>query len=175
MECLKEYIEIFIGDKPFIIQQGIRLLKFNGRNMDMRVLIEKDNQGKWNAIYNQARIAQGNFTITNCSAGGSIENYETIYLYLNLIELCDYLPTDKKIREVTINIAKYIEKAFGSFGEIGMDIAIDESGRIWFIEANSKPDKDPEPNLEDTDGISPQFLSILEYSKFIVKGELDYE
>jgi len=56
-----------------------------------------------------------------------------------------------------------------------MDMAIDEYGRIWFIEANSKPDKNPEPHLENTEDISPQFLSILEYSKFLVKGELNHE
>ncbi len=123
IQSLKEYVEDFIGVKPFIIQEGIRLLKFKGSNMDIRVLIEKNYKNQWKAIYNQARIAQKKFTITNRYVGASIENYQKIYSYLNFRSY-KYLPTDQQIRKVTITLAEYIEKAFGSFGEIGMDMAI---------------------------------------------------
>ncbi len=166
-EGLKDHIEGMMGDRLYIVQQGIGLLKVNDRNMDMRVLIEKDGQGKWQAIYNQVRMARPGSTITNYSAGGDIANYSDVYPLL--MEGCDndQLPDDKKIRETTIKIAEYIEKEFGPFGELGMDMALDDKGRLWFIEANTKPDKDPEPGLEDIQGISPQFLSVLEYGKYL--------
>ena len=56
----------------------------------------------------------------------------------------------------------------GNFGEIGMDMAFDENGRVWFIEANTKPDKDPEPGLDDMEEVPPQSLSILQYAKYMM-------
>jgi hypothetical protein len=66
-----------------------------------------------------------------------------------------------------MTIACYIEKEFGPFGEIGIDIAVDKTGKVWLLEANSKPTKLPEQRIEDTAGISPQFLLILEYAKHL--------
>ena len=167
LDSLKSQIEKFIGDNKYIIQQGINLSEYKGRKYDLRILIEKDINGKWIAIYNQGRIAKDNLTITNSSTGGDILNYFDIYS----LKTIENIPTDGEIREQTIKIATYIEREYGSFGELGMDMAIDKEGRVWFLEANTKPDKNPEEGLEDMEGISPQFLSILEYSKFLAKGE----
>lgn len=168
---VRKYIEDFIKEKQYIIQQGIRLLKYQGHNMDMRVLVEKDGSGKWKSIYNQSRIARENSTITNCSVGGDIANYEEIYPELKNLLCKGNIPNNDEIENVTLKIATFIEKEYGSFGELGMDMAVDNYGKIWFIEANSKPDINPEPGLEDIEGISPQFLATLEYAKFLVKGE----
>lgn len=169
LDELKNHVEEFIKDKKFIVQQGIMLLKYKKRSVDLRVLIEKNDLNEWVAVYNQARIAVTNQNITNTSAGGDILNYSDIYSNKDLTNN-KKLPSDIEIREKTIEIAKFIEKEYGSFGELGMDIAIDTKGKIWFIEANTKPDKDPEPGLEDTIGISPQCLLILKYSNYLVKG-----
>lgn len=172
---LRHYVDNFTNGKPFVVQQGIKLLKYQGRKMDMRVLLEKNRQGQWQVIYNQCRIAKGHSTITNLACGGDILNYEDIYSTLISDQTAINFPTYKDIAEITIKLATALEKAFGCFGELGMDMAIDENGHVWFIEANTKPDKNPEPGLEDLDGVSPQFLAILEYAKFLVKGDYRHE
>lgn len=170
-EQLQRFVNKFINGKHYIVQQGCRLMKHEGRNMDMRVLINKDGSGKWRAIYNECRIANKDSTITNYSAGGWLANYEDIYPNLKRQNPNINIPSYDEIADITIKIATYIDKEFGSFGEIGMDMALDKDGKLWFIEANSKPDKDPEPGLEDTEGISPQCLYVLQYAKFLVGGE----
>lgn len=166
-EELRTYVENYTEGKKFVIQRGIRLLKYRDNVFDMRVLIIKDDKGKWRNVYNQARIAKSNFTITNYSAGGDVDFYEKIYG-----ELCSSftkikIPNSDEISETTIKIAEYIEKAFGSFGELGMDIAIDIYGKLWFIEANTKPDKDLAEGLDDLEGIQLQDLAIFQYSKYL--------
>ena len=64
---------------------------------------------------------------------------------------------------------KRIEQAFGSFGELGLDLIIDQAGNIWFIEANSKPTKKVNLYLEQHTGILDQFLSVLNYAKYLQK------
>lgn len=44
--------------RPFIVQQGIRLLKYNGRNMDLRLLMTKNGQGIWEALQHHCRVAE---------------------------------------------------------------------------------------------------------------------
>jgi len=163
---LKTILSAIIGTKPkeMIIQQGIRLIKYRGRLLDLRVLLLKNKSGQWVSVYNQARIAKKEVVITNASLGADILNYHDLYLELKAV--CPHLPDDEQIREISIVIARYIEKQFGLFGEIGMDMAVDESGKVWFLEGNSKPSKLPE-EIEENEGISPQFLMILEYARFL--------
>lgn len=165
---VRDYVENFTEGRQFIIQEGIRLLKYKGQVFDMRLLTIKNNQGKWRVISNWSRIAKANYTITNYCAGGGLELYEN--MYNDLIDFYgeDKIPSEKQIEESTIMIAEYIEKAFGSFGEIGMDMAIDIDGKLWFIEANTKPDKDLVEGYDDFDGIPPQNLAIFEYARYLV-------
>ena len=64
-------------------------------------------------------------------------------------------------------IASVLDGQLGPFGELGLDLAIDEGGAIWFIEANTKPDKDLVVGLDKIDGIHSQYLSIFEYAGYL--------
>lgn len=152
-----------------IIQQGINLIKYRNRPMDLRVLMVKDENGIWNAVYNQARVAPKGAVITNASLGGEVMKYRGIFPALK--KSYTAIPSDKQIKGVCMTIARYIEKGFGPFGEMGIDIGLDSSGRVWLLEANSKPNKMPERGIEDTVGISPQFLLILQYARLLYSRE----
>lgn len=160
------------GDR-IVVQQGIRLVQLRGRRLDLRVLMVKDKNGIWSAVYNQARVAQEGAVITNLSLGGNVMNYSDIYPVLK----ASYpsIAVDEKIRDICAGISRYIEKAFGPFGEIGLDLAIDEAGKVWLLEANSKPSKLPEKDIEDNVGISPQFLATLEYARLLYSQKQDVE
>lgn len=187
---LEEIVKNFINGEYFIIQQGIRLLKFNGRSLDFRVLIEKNEKGQWEAIYNHCRIAKNKLTITSQSQGGDFALYEQLYpLLKNSPYSKGYIPNNQELVDATIKIAYYIEKEFGPQGELGMDMAIDDEGKIWFIEVNARPFKDLDgtlvdlfgkawgenaklikctvPGLENPQEIFPQAISTFKYAKFL--------
>ena len=62
--------------------------------------------------------------------GGEVFDYSALYPELRARYPC--VPTDTEIRKAAITIARHIEKEFGQFGEIGMDLGVDEQGKIWF-------------------------------------------
>ena len=166
---LKKILDPAVGrEEKAIVQQGIRLVKYKGRRLDLRVLMVKDAKGEWKSVYNQARLAPEKAMITNLALGGEVMNYADILPELR--ESYGDLPSDSEIRNISSRIVHYIEKEFGPFGEIGLDLAVDESGRVWLLEANSKPSKLPEAGLEDTVGISPQFKMTLDYTRFLFSG-----
>lgn len=176
----------FVGNKHFIIQHGIRLLTFNGCNMDIRMYIVKNELGVWESVFNGARVSKGNFKLTNANAGGTYAAYEQLYPLLKEQHGLIEVPSTKKLSKVTILLAHYLEQELGSFGEIGFDIGIDVNGRIWMLEANSKPSKKVSPKSVDINGnplvevinslyegtmkndtVLPQALAIFKYGKFL--------
>jgi hypothetical protein len=173
LRALRPYLDRIAraaGDR-IVVQQGVHLVKFRGRRLDLRVLMVKGKDGIWKAVYNQARVAQKGAVITNLSLGGDVMNYSDIYPALK----ASYpgIPSDGEIRAICAGLARYIEKGLGPFGEIGMDLGIDEDGKTWLLEANSKPSKLPEKYIEDNVGISPQFLATLEYARFLFSQKQD--
>lgn len=140
---LIEQINSFFKDKEFIIQQGINLIKYGGSCVDMRVLIQKDGSGKWKCIYNAVHIGKDDSPIVAGEEKGSVP-----YNFKDIMPLILHLPDYRieelfeRIKRICIQIAEIIEKEYGSFGEIGMDMALDDALRIWYIEANSKPDRE---------------------------------
>lgn len=183
---IKDIVTSFIGNKKYIIQQGIRLLTFKGRRMDLRIHSMKNEYGKWESIFKSARIAKGNLSITNYAAGGDHTIYEQIYEDLKAEHRYIEVPSSEKLEEATSILSSYIEKEFGAMGEIGLDIGIDTSGSIWILEANATPDKLLDPGIVDMYGksmsylipkfykglnenkpIMPQAQAIFKYAKFL--------
>ncbi|MTI71476.1 MAG: YheC/YheD family protein [Firmicutes bacterium] len=164
---LKRIVEKFLYKKNFIIQQGISLYKYGDHNMDLRVLIQKDRYDEWTATGYRARIANSSFMITNSCIGGEVKRYKDVYEAITNSNNKNYLPSEKKIGDTTIKIAKYIEKEYGRIGELGMDMAIDKDGKIYLLEANKTPNK----RMIDKNDFN-KFLSILEYGKYLFKNNI---
>lgn len=182
---VKKFVINFIGREKFIVQKGIKLLTHNGRSIDIRVYMLKNEFGMWESIFKGVRIAQKGFNITNIKAGGSYVIYEELYPLLKKQYSLVEIPSAEKLNEVSIMLSGYIEKEMGAFGEIGVDLAIDTNGHIWILEANSSPGKLVQ-NLLDINGrlwvdvvpeyyhgtikngrISPLALGIFKYAKFL--------
>lgn len=165
---LQELIRGFFKDKSFIVQQGIDLLKYGGSRIDMRVLIQKNGEGKWISVYNVAIQGVRNSLITaGEEKGARFFNFtEFMPLVLNMSnQLVEEL--NNRIKEACIRIAKVIEQEYGPFGEIGMDMALDKNLKIWFIEANSKPDRELEPGIIGSARIRAICLNIIDYTKYL--------
>lgn len=169
IDKLKYFVEKFIAENVFIIQEGVQLIKYNDNYMDLRIIIQKDINGRWKVKYYGTRIARDKSTITNYSTGGEWTYLENIYEEILESSKDVKMPLIEEIGEQTIKIASIIEKEFGLFGELGMDIAIDGKGKLWFIEANATPDKTPLETENINGKILSYYLSILEYSIYLAK------
>ncbi|UNC92310.1 YheC/YheD family endospore coat-associated protein [Candidatus Contubernalis alkaliaceticus] len=119
--------------RDIILQQGIILAKMNNSPFDMRILVQKNIYNKWVISALNYRIAQPKAVVTNFSAGAT-----DIFSSPREELLHPGLSWDK-LTVFTVNAADAMENFFGPLGEIGFDIAIDEKGILWLIEANSRP------------------------------------
>lgn len=129
-----------INSKYYIMQQGLELIKYNGRIFDIRVLMQKDGHGNWVNSATVARIAPEGSIFPNVAAGGEPKNIETMWREITSLDWSSS-PTYAETLQVSLASAEALDSHLGTFGEIGLDIGVDAMGNIWIIEINSKPSR----------------------------------
>ena len=154
------------GDKSYIVQQGIRLAVYRGSTFDLRIIYQKNREGKWQQGKKFVRVAPRGSSISNLSSGGRVEISRRILHYL-------FNSKDKvnskfeEVKGLCLQTAVILEeKSGGIYGELGMDIGIDKNGALWLIEVNSKPRKTTESEFS-TAVMRRTFKRPLEFASFL--------
>ncbi len=146
--------------KSCIIQQGISLAQIDGCPFDMRILIQKNIHGIWELSALNFRIASPDAVVTNFSAGArdimTVPGDPLPYPHLTWSTLNDF----------SLAVAYALETSLGSLGEIGLDVAIDNQGNLWVIEANSRPNIIAYRNATD-EALTTILGNPLDYSVFL--------
>ncbi|TVX97317.1 YheC/YheD family protein [Cohnella terricola] len=127
----------WIGGRTYIMQPLLNLRGNSGEAFDLRVLMQKDSNGRWSLTGAAARIgAPGSVTANLHGGGTATAAAET------LVSLFGRPRGNELIQEIdkfSYLIAVRLEQSFGRFAEIGLDYGIERNGKLWFLEANSKP------------------------------------
>ncbi|MFB5760989.1 YheC/YheD family endospore coat-associated protein [Paenibacillus medicaginis] len=145
------------------IQQGLTLIHHNSRPVDFRALVQKNGSGAWNVTSIVARIAGGSHFVSNLARGGTLSTVKDAIAKTTLSAAAK-TNAQTKLKTAALKIAAGIDHAIPAhFGELGIDLAVDHSGRVWLIEVNSKPSKNDNTALGDVK-IRPSVLKLLEYS-----------
>jgi hypothetical protein len=162
---LEKLIQHYFGSpnserfKKYLVQQGIRLIKYENRPVDFRVHMHKTSEDKWDVVAIGAKAAGFGSVTTHVRTGGSILPTETL---LNAI-FGDQAPEIKQsIIDTAIIIAETLEQQVnGPLGELGMDIGVDQSGRVWLFEVNSKPGRHIflHPSLKEASRQSAKYIT----------------
>ncbi|HLS89360.1 MAG TPA: YheC/YheD family protein [Sphingobacteriaceae bacterium] len=50
-----------------------------------------------------------------------------------------FAPVEQHLAWVAVRVFQVLNQAFGRYAELAIDLGVDAEGRIWFIEANSRP------------------------------------
>jgi glutathione synthase/RimK-type ligase-like ATP-grasp enzyme len=148
-----------VNNRIYIIQQGISLLTYQSRGMDYRVLCHKNHHNNWDVTSVVARISAENEFVSNIARGGEIMS--PINTLKENMSVSDAKRVIAQMKELAIETAQIIErKTSGITGELGIDIGIDQDGKPWIIEVNSKPSK----NFEDGQmKIRPSAKAIIQF------------
>ncbi|MFT9848329.1 YheC/YheD family endospore coat-associated protein [Aneurinibacillus sp. REN35] len=126
--------------RTFIIQQGLDLTLLPGSICDSRILVQKDEEEKWNVTGMVGKKSPEAFVTSNLQSGGhAIPLEELLACHFSAHNTEEIM---KEIKNVSLLLPRYIESKFGHFIEFGIDIGIDTKGRIWIIEVNTKPNRE---------------------------------
>lgn len=164
---LVEKLDKLYENKSAIIQCSIDVFKINNGNVDIRGTVQRDGNGNLGITACPVRIGSPGAPITSTRTGSKVFRFEDFFRkFYNYSEDEINTLTDRT-SEFLLTTYKYIEDLYGTFGEIGIDFAIDNNKNIWFIECNAKPGKDTVYLSYDEDTVNKAFLNPLEYSKYL--------
>ncbi|MEN6351520.1 MAG: YheC/YheD family protein [Syntrophomonas sp.] len=135
---LRASLRPVMGNRTYIAQKQINLLRSDGNIVDVRIMVQKDHTGLWSITGMACRVGRSGSITSNISRGGSGRKLESVLKSKfedeeqrnNIVE---------EIKFLALESAKCLEKSIGPSGEMGVDIGIDKDGHIWFIEANLRP------------------------------------
>ncbi|GFN30884.1 YheC/YheD family endospore coat-associated protein [Paenibacillus xylaniclasticus] len=147
------------------VQQGLTLIDISKRPVDFRALVQKNAAGKWTVTSIVARTAGGTHFVSNLARGGTLSTVREAIGRSNLITGRQEAPS--RLQKAALEIAEGVDKHIPShFGELGIDLAIDTSGRVWLLEVNSKPSKSDNTPLTEQK-IRPSVLRMIQYSRYL--------
>ncbi|MGE5416669.1 MAG: YheC/YheD family protein [Acidobacteriota bacterium] len=160
-------VKKWMKDHKYLIQQGLDLFRFDDRVVDIRVMMQKNGKGKWSLTKIYARVGS-KFNITsNLASGGTAhpidEVLSTKFDEMKISEI------KGAMREMAFAVCRALEQATGElFGELGIDIGLDNDDKLWLIEINSKPRKATEGS-GDNRLIDLSFMKPLSYARFLAE------
>lgn len=152
------------GRDRVLLQRHLKLLEAGGRRFDIRMLMGKNAHGEWIVVSPRLRLGQKDSIITNTNRGA-----DRLPLLDTLQQVLDR-PTAQLLyseaEQLSVMVCRYIERAVGPMGEIGLDFIVDQNLRFWFIEANPQPGKALMPHERGT-ATPLLYRHVMEYCAYL--------
>lgn len=165
LSSLYSYLIKRIKPSKYIIQQGIPILHYQERAVDFRALMQKNTKGEWAVTSMVARIGPANRFVSNIARGGELGKVTAI---LTKCMVPDPKTTRLRLLAVAKKVCEELEaKKAGQFGELGVDLALTNSGKIYLLEINSKPSKTEDTLASVSNKGRPSVHRLLDYTLFL--------
>ncbi len=149
-EELKKYISQKLEEEAYLVQPYLNCKTKDGISYDLRLHVQKNGEGKWviTAIY--PRFGCSGSIVSNINSGGST-NYLIPFLKQEYGE--EYYNIMKYLETFSLQLARHMDKiqqeTFSeTIDELGIDVGLDDMGKIWIYEVNWRPGCPPAFYLE---------------------------
>jgi hypothetical protein len=127
----------WIGSRAYLMQPLLDLRTPSGSPCDIRALLQKNRSGRWTITGIAARLGAPASVTANLHGGGTAASAsDTLIRHFGASRGNELL---REVRRCSIVIVDKLEQTFGRFAEIGLDYGIERNGKLWFLEANTKP------------------------------------
>ncbi|MTH54617.1 YheC/YheD family protein [Bacillus mangrovi] len=149
----------------YLVQQGIELLRHGQQAVDFRIHTNKDAEGEWNVTAIAAKVAGRGSVTTHVNSGGMVKTLEELFE-----DPQERIRVFHSLTGAAILLSRRIDSSVpGLIGEIGFDLGLDQNGKVWLFEANSKPGRSifSHPKLKDGDLLSRR--QFLDYAMFLMR------
>jgi len=147
---LKKYISSILDEESYLIQPYINCKTNSGLAYDFRLHVQKDGEGKWILTTVYPRMGPAGSIITNINNGGST-NYLEPFLKQEFGD--EYYNIKRYLEVFSLQLATHMDDIQQSYfseiiDELGIDVGLDDTGKIWIYEVNWLPGCPPAFYLE---------------------------
>ncbi|TVY07011.1 YheC/YheD family protein [Paenibacillus cremeus] len=124
--------------KHYLVQKGIRMLKYKSRPFDVRVMVQRTKSLPWKVTGYIGRLASPKKIVTNYHSQGKPLALETLLSpYLSQATTKEFISL---ISKLGLRIAEHLQKSHPGFREIGVDLGFNSDLHPWVFEVNTAPD-----------------------------------
>ncbi len=127
-----KYARKLLGSTRCIVQKGIPLANIYGRPFDIRVMVQRTSRDKpWHVTGMLAKVAGRNYVITNVRRSrGRVVPFSSVV---------KSTAVKQRINSLALATANRLAVFHPGLRTIGLDVGITSGGRVYLIEANSRP------------------------------------
>jgi hypothetical protein len=163
---LSQWLKPLIEQRKYLIQPYLDLFNTELQPFDIRILLQKNEQGQWVERGKGIRTGNTGGILSNLSAGGTVIDFSEWSANLSSSRF-EYIHNE--LRFILTNLPVLLEKDFLPLFELGIDIGVAKNGAIWILDVNSKPGRKVllKTNAELKNTL---FLAPLLYGKFLSAG-----
>lgn len=146
--------------RSYLLQKGIRLATTGGKPFDIRVMMQKTNDGQWINSGTFTKIGKPGVVATNYNQGGKIG------LLTSTLAGAGYSQEDiRQMKDRLKQLGKAVGQCFDhhkkGFRELGLDVALDRNRKPWILEVNTRPQFYPLKQMKD----KAMYRRIVSYAK----------
>ncbi|PWA08530.1 hypothetical protein DCC39_14730 [Pueribacillus theae] len=136
IDRLNQWVHRILEQNQYIAQSFLELKNEENKPFDARVLVQKNRKGMWQEYGRGIRTGRIGSLVSNIHNGGKIVPFAS---WQSKQEPFIQKKIEKQMEEMIQKLPYVLERHFGRLYEIGIDIGIDQNGKCWLLEANSKP------------------------------------
>lgn len=133
---IASYLEQYVA-KKYIVQPYIQSRTEEGLPFDIRIHVRRGKDGQWMPVKVYPRIGRGDGITSNLSQGGSIAQLKP---FLKRQFMQNSIKIEKELNKLAVEFPTYFQRAYDKpLAALGLDIGIDEKGKLWLFEVNPYP------------------------------------
>jgi hypothetical protein len=120
----------------YLIQAAIKVKNFENRSFDIRVILQKDESKQWTCTGMIARFGGEGSVASIIRLGGlAMQGKEALKQVFNMTE-DEVFVKEREIINICTKACELLDKSIGNYGDLGLDVIIDENQKIWILEIN---------------------------------------
>ncbi|KPC97815.1 Endospore coat-associated protein YheD [Geobacillus sp. BCO2] len=166
---LEQLIASWSRRGEYVLQPLLPLSTPEGEPFDLRILLQKDENGRWIERVRAVRVGRPEAWVANVRAGADIRPFS---------EWLDRLSSSKRlfvldgIETIIETLPPYLDHTFGPLFEIGLDLGATDNGAVWILDVNSKPGRKV-AHLLPPEQQNELYEAPLRYCLFLARGGKD--
>ncbi|HLS89357.1 MAG TPA: YheC/YheD family protein [Sphingobacteriaceae bacterium] len=143
---LRRFIRRHVRRRPYLMQQAVDRVRYHGRPVDIRALVQRNSHGEWVLTGMGARVAGAGRVVTHVPQGGSRTSVDQALA--PSFTPAELAAVKELAAQTGIQAGRALVHGTGElFGELSLDLAVDRQGRVWILECNAKPFQFDEPRI----------------------------
>ncbi|WP_274362061.1 YheC/YheD family protein [Paenibacillus thermotolerans] len=125
-----------LSQSDYIVQQAITMKRYENRVVDFRAIVQKSDFNRWDCTAIFAKFGKPGSIISNFTSSGYLLPANKALRLLFGIGDADAERMACDIEQIALDLGNVFD-AYGLYGDLGIDLMVDETGHIWILEANT--------------------------------------